>query len=317
MDLIDLFIGSEGTLGIVTEARLRILPLRPAACLALVPFGDAADALEFVRRVRDASMATRRSGDASGIDVAAIEHMDARSIALIRADGADRAAGITLPPGAATLLLVTLELPAGMEAGAAFEQIGRALDADAPDTPIVRFCRMLAAGGLLEHVEIALPGDKARAAQLTALREAVPVAVNGRIGRLKAAGAPVSKIAADIVVPFDRLGTLIDRCAAEFERRGLDAAVWGHISDGNLHPNVIPRGAHDVEPGTEAVLACGRHALRLGGAPLAEHGVGRNRIKQRLLREMYGDEGIEAMRRVKRALDPDWKLAPGVLFETP
>ena len=51
----------------------------------------------------------------------------------------------------------------------------------------------------------------------------------------------------------------------------------------------------------------------MGGAPLAEHGVGRSALKQRLLRELYGDEGIEQMRRETRARS-EWKLAPGVLF---
>jgi D-lactate dehydrogenase (cytochrome) len=62
------------------------------------------------------------------------------------------------------------------------------------------------------------------------------------------------------------------------------------------------------------MLESAREVIRLGGAPLAEHGVGRNKIKQQLLRELYGEDGINEMRRVKRAVDPDWKLAPGVLF---
>jgi D-lactate dehydrogenase (cytochrome) len=93
--------------------------------------------------------------------------------------------------------------------------------------------------------------------------------------------------------------------------------VWGHISDGNVHPNVIPRSMADVESGSEGILALGREAIRLGGSPLAEHGVGRNPVKQQLLRELYGVEGIEDMRRVKRAIDPEWKLSPGVLFPAP
>ena len=66
--------------------------------------------------------------------------------------------------------------------------------------------------------------------------------------------------------------------------------------------------------GRDAVfeIACG--VIAMGGAPRAEHGVGRSALQPRLLRELYGDEGIEQMRAVKRALDPDWKLAPGVLF---
>ena len=91
-------------------------------------------------------------------------------------------------------------------------------------------------------------------------------------------------------------------------------AVWGHISDGNLHPNVLARSFADVESGRAAILEVGREAIRLGGSPLAEHGVGRNRVKQQLLEELYGREGIEEMRAVKRALDPRWTLAPGVLF---
>ena len=94
-------------------------------------------------------------------------------------------------------------------------------------------------------------------------------------------------------------------------RRGLDAAVWGHISDGNLHPNVIPRSLADVESGKEAILAFGREVIRLGGSPLAEHGVGRNPVKQQLLLELYGREGIEEMRAVKRALDPEWQARAG------
>ena len=100
-----------------------------------------------------------------------------------------------------------------------------------------------------------------------------------------------------------------------YARRGLDYAIWGHISDGNVHPNVIPRTHGDVVAGREAILEFGREAVRLGGCPLAEHGVGRSTLKQRLLRELYGAAGLEQMRSVKRVLDPAWKLAPGVLFE--
>ena len=168
---------------------------------------------------------------------------------------------------------------------------------------------------MLEAVEIALPGDHARAAQLLALREEVPAAVNARVGRAKhTVDQRIAKTAADMIVPFESLETLLTMYEEEFERRGLDAAVWGHISDGNLHPNVIPRSIADVESGKEAILAFGREAIRLGGSPLAEHGVGRHPIKQQLLVEMYGLEGIAQMRGIKRALDPEWKMAPGVLF---
>ncbi|OFW29508.1 MAG: hypothetical protein A3H97_01115 [Acidobacteria bacterium RIFCSPLOWO2_02_FULL_65_29] len=315
MDLIDLFIGSEGTLGVVTAATLRVLPVRPAVCLAFVPFATRRAALELARRLRDVAHETRRSRDPRGVDVAAIEHMDARSLALIMEDGVDRAQGVRVPSGTEIALLVTLELPPDTRSDQAFDEIGRSRDPHPPDTALVRFCSALADAGVLDEVEIAVPGDRARADQLLAVREAVPFAVNERVGRAKRAGdARIEKTAADLIVPFDRLDELLTIVDREFARRGLDTAVWGHLSDGNLHPNVIPRSLADVEAGKEAILACGREVLRLGGAPLAEHGVGRNLVKQELLRMMYGEAGIEEMRRVKRAIDPEWKMAPGVLF---
>jgi D-lactate dehydrogenase (cytochrome) len=315
MDLIDLFVGAEGTLGVVTEATLRVLPSRPAICLAFVPFHEPSDALRFVRRLRDEAQATWRSGDPKGIDAAAIEHMDARCLALLREDGIDRANGVVPPTDTAIALLVTLELPPGTMAGQAFDDIGRARETSAADTPLVRFCRLLDAFGVLDVVEIAVPGDRARAGQLLALREAVPAAVNQRVGRAQQSiDARIEKTAADMIVPFDQVGALLAFYEAEFGRRCLDAAVWGHISDGNLHPNVIPRSMADVASGKAAIAAFGREAIRLGGSPLAEHGVGRNRVKQQLLLDLYGPDGVEDMRRVKRALDPEWKLAPGVLF---
>ena len=168
---------------------------------------------------------------------------------------------------------------------------------------------------MLGDVQLAVPGDRGRMAQLLAIREAVPAAVNARIGRAKQTiDVRIAKTAADVIVPFERFDELLSFFDEELGRRGLDAATWGHVSDGNLHPNVIPQSWADVESGTEAILAFGREAIRLGGSPLAEHGVGRHPVKQQLLQELYGRQRIEDMRRVKRAIDPQWKLAPGVLF---
>ena len=323
MDLIDLFIGSEGTLGIVTEATLRLVSKRPAFCLILVPFDDRDRGLAFVSRLREVSRHTWQSGDPNGVDVSAIEHMDARCLQLLREEHADRASGVTLPASAKLAILVTLEMRPGTSAGEAYDVIGGAVEGGSKDSPLTRFlallseayCSSLSDPACLEHVAIAVPGDNARMSQLLALREAVPAAVNSRIGKAQRdADHRIEKTAADMIVPFDRFGALLDFYDGEFRRRGLDAAIWGHVSDGNVHPNVIPRSYADVESGRTAILEFGREVIRLGGSPLAEHGVGRSRTKQLLLRELYGEQGIEDMRDVKRALDPEWKLAPGVLF---
>jgi len=213
-------------------------------------------------------------------------------------------------------LIVQLELPPDDDATRAFEEVAGALQPDAPDRPLVRFCRVLARCGVMENTELAMPGDARRAAQFLAYREAAPLGVNRRVAEAKRAtgDARIDKTAGDMVVPFDRFGEMLAIYRDGYVRRGLDFAIWGHVSDGNVHPNVIPRSYADVAAGREAILEFGRDAARLGGCPLAEHGVGRSTMKQALLRQFYGDQAIDEMRAIKRAMDPDGKLSPGVIF---
>jgi D-lactate dehydrogenase (cytochrome) len=315
MDLIDLFIGSEGTLGVITEVTLETLPSRTPQCLAFVTFDDRRHALGFVTELREAAMTTWQRSDASGMDIAGIEHMDARSLALLREDGIQGRTGVAIPSSAVMGLLVTLELPSGTTATEAYSQIARADDAQATAAPLTTFVQTLARFGVIDRAELSVPGDRGHAQRLLDVREAVPVAVNRRVGLAQSQiDRRIEKTAGDMIVPFDRIGELLDAYDTAFAARGLDAAVWGHISDGNLHPNVIPRGFEDVETGRALMLEFGRLAIRLGGAPLAEHGVGRNKTKQRLLEELYGADGIAAMRAVKQALDPEDKLARGNIF---
>jgi D-lactate dehydrogenase (cytochrome) len=316
MDLVDLFIGAEGTLGVITQVTFHIVSPRPQSALGLVPCRSEPQALAFAGRVRDASRETWRTSDPAGIDAAAIENMDRRSIAILREDGVDARHQVSFPAGTAVALLVQLELPPDLTSSAAYDQIERALSPDAPDTALTRFCRLLNDSALLDVTELALPGDRRRTEQLVAIREGVPAGVNQRVGVAKRALDPrIEKTAADMVVPVEHFAEMMEIYRRGFDERTLDYAIWGHISDGNVHPNVIPRSLDDVVRGKEAILEFGREVARLGGCPLAEHGVGRNGVKQALLRQLYGETGIEEMRAVKRALDPHWKLAPGVIFE--
>ena len=213
-------------------------------------------------------------------------------------------------------LLIQLELPAGTSGEHAYEQIASALEPGGEATPLGLFCRLLDAAGVLDHVDVAVPGDRARAQQFYDFREAAPEAVKHRVAIAKQRVDPgIQKTAADMIVPFDRFGEMLRLYRDGYERRGLQYAIWGHVSDGNVHPNVIPRTLADVQAGHDAILEFGREVIARGGSPLSEHGVGRSAIKQALLRALYGDDGIAEMRAVKAALDPQWKLAPGVLFQ--
>jgi len=315
MDLVDLFIGAEGTLGVIVDATLRVLPARPAVALALIPLPSERGGLALVDDLRRASQASWRTGDPQGIDVSAIEHLDSRCLEILREDGVDHVQNITIPTGTSLLLIVQLELPAETTGARIFDEIESAFTIDSLNTPLARFCRLLDSHGAFDTAELAVPGDARRAGQLLAFREGAPAGVNRRVGDAKRRlDARIDKTAADMIVPFDRFAEMMAVYRAGYERRGLDFAIWGHISDGNVHPNVIPHSYEDVLAGRDAILEFGREVVRLGGCPLAEHGVGRSALKQQLLRQLYGDAGIEEMRAIKRAIDPEWKLAPGVIF---
>jgi D-lactate dehydrogenase (cytochrome) len=293
MDLVDLFVGSEGTLGVIVDATLRAIRL-PRRCTALVTCVSDVQAVSVTAALRDAAAAAWR-GDGP-LDVAAVEYIDSRALAILE-KGVFERAGVAPPRPGAALLLVQIELPSGEDP---------ALDA---------FAQLLASRGVDDDPIVAPPGDAHGAARMFELREAVPSAVNSAIAAAKARVHPgIHKTAGDMIVPFARLEESIAMYQRVFEQHGLDYAIWGHVSDGNLHPNVIARSLHDVEAGQAAILTMAREVVTMGGAPLAEHGVGRSALKQRLLREMYGGRGIEEMRAVKRALDPRWKLSSGVLF---
>jgi D-lactate dehydrogenase (cytochrome) len=293
MDLVDLFVGSEGTLGVIVAATLRVIP-RPRRWLALVGCDDDAQAIVVTQALRaEAQQAWRGPGP---LDVAAIEYMDARSLAAVPDDAFSRA-GVSRPSPGAVLLLLQVEVPE--DDAAAFD----------------RLAAVLSSAGVGEDPRLAGPDDERGAVRLLALREAVPASINAIVASAKARSDPgIHKTAGDMVVPFERLAESLALYRRTFETSGLDYAIWGHVSDGNLHPNVIPRSLEDVRRGEAAILDIARGVIALGGAPLAEHGVGRSALKQQLLRELYGDDGVDQMRAVKRALDPAWKLSPGVLF---
>jgi D-lactate dehydrogenase (cytochrome) len=293
MDLIDLFIGSEGTLGVIADADLVVVRRPPGVCWILVSLPSEAAAIALAGDLRE----QRR------LDVSAIEHIDSRSIAVLREDGVDRRLGIEIAPTANVLLLAQIELSTS--------EAEQGLD----DTSLARLADLLERYGAADTAEIVLPSDHRRAAALVELREAVPAGVNRRVALAHARDARIHKTAADMIVPFAHFAEMMDYCRSLCADQGLDLAVWGHISDGNVHPNVIPRAYPDVEKGRDVIVELARRVIALGGSPLAEHGVGRNLAKQRLLRMLYGRAGLDSMRAVKLSLDPHWKLAAGLLFD--
>ena len=319
LDLVDLFVGSEGTLGLITEVTVDLVPAPPAVLTGLVfPSGMGA-ALAFSADLRAAATAARAAADLRGPDVRAIELMDGRALTLLREHGDARKLRVTIPEGAGAGLLFEMELPERVgndDAQEAFEAF-LADETGAPDAPIPRLLRILSRHGALETLEVAFPEDQARREALHEFREAVPKRVNEILASRRLDDPGAKKVGGDLIVPFECLSEMVRIYEDGFSRRGLEFAIWGHVSDGNLHPNAMPRTSAEAHLAVEALLEFADEAARRGGSPLSEHGVGKSAVKQEMLRRFLGDGAVEAMQGIKAALDPEWRFSPGVLFPKP
>jgi D-lactate dehydrogenase (cytochrome) len=246
MDLVDLFIGSEGTLGVIVDVVLRVID-RPRLAVALVTCASDAHAVRVAGLLREEAQLTWRG---SGVlDVAAIEYIGCRSLGLLD-DMAFARAGVPRPPSEAAQLFVQIEMGASQDAA------------------LIRFEELLDAADTRGDPVMALSGDEAGAERLFELREAVPAQVNAAIAYAQATSDPdIQKTAGDMIVPFERVADSLALYRSACESRGLLYAIWGHLSDGNLHPNVIPRSRRDVGSGREAILEMARGVMSMGGAP--------------------------------------------------
>jgi FAD/FMN-containing dehydrogenase len=243
-------------------------------------------------------------------DVRAIEWIDGRGLALVR-DAASSPSIAVAPPGdAGSALIFELELSEAIDA----ERAATILAGSGPRSPLSRLAEILEAHDAADATILALPGDESQRRSIAALREAVPLRVNELLAARRREGAPVAKVGGDLIVPFGRLPEAVASYEDAFRGAGLEYAIWGHLSDGNLHPNALARDTTEARCAEAVMAELADVAIRLGGAPLSEHGVGRSPLKQRLLRRFLGDAALEEMRSIKAALDPRGRLAPGVLL---
>jgi FAD/FMN-containing dehydrogenase len=139
-------------------------------------------------------------------------------------------------------------------------------------------------------------------------RHALPELVNDTVRR---AGA--LKMNTDYAVPLARNREMLAYYRARLEQEFPGRyVIFGHIGDAHLHVNVFS-SPEDPKAATDLILEFARKAVDLGGTVSAEHGLGRR--KAHLLKLQYAPEHLEAMRAVKRRLDPQNILGRGVLWE--
>jgi len=277
-DLRQLLIGSEGTLGVITAAALRLVAPPASEATALLAVAGPAAALELLGRAE-----ARATGC-----VSAFELIAGAAFGLLAAT----LPGVRLPldPVPDWAVLVELGLPAGLDAG----NILADLWAEA------------AAAGLAGASVIAR--SEAQRAELWHLRERLPEAAR-RIGAVSNH---------DIALPLGALPAFLSEAEAAIGRIGpFRLAPFGHLGDGNLHYNVYPLPGHGPGEAPESVRAALKRAIHdlvdaMGGSISAEHGIGRLKVDDL---ERYGDPvKVAAMRAIKAALDPHGILNPGAVL---
>ncbi|MFY9728117.1 MAG: FAD-binding oxidoreductase [Bryobacteraceae bacterium] len=270
MDWIDLFAGSEGTLGVVTEARLRLLPAPRPLMGGVVFFADDGRALDAVEAWRPVA----------GLRM--LEYLDAPSLDLLRPRYAE------IPAAARAALLIEQEL-------------------SGEDDPAVDAWleRVEQAGAFAEESWFALSAaDRER---FRRFRHALPELVNETVRRSGAL-----KMNSDYAVPRARNREMLAyyrrRLEIEFPGRHV---IFGHIGDAHVHVNLFSDPA-DPNRASDLLLEFARYAVQLGGTVSAEHGLGKR--KAHLLEIQYTAEQLDAMRAVKRRLDPANILGRGTLW---
>lgn len=278
-DLRHLLIGSEGTLGIITAASLRLFPEPAAQGAALMAVPDPRAALSLLRMAQDMV----------GEGLSAFELMHRQGFDFLAEVGPDlRQPFDDIPEWC---VLIDLGLGAGQDPAALLEGLfARAFEAD------------LVSDGVIAQ-------SMAQRDDFWALRENIPEA-NRRIGAVSShdISLPVGLVPqfiADIPARIAEIGDFRHNC-------------FGHMGDGNLHYNIFPmpgktRSDHLAE---RDVIKRAMHDLvhEMGGSVSAEHGIGRLKVDDL---ERYGDPAkLAAMRAIKAALDPQGIMNPGAVLRS-
>lgn len=282
-DLKQLFVGSEGTLGIVTEVTLRLTTPPAGMVVALAALPDLEAALKLFGRV-----------GRSGLTIQAFECFDAASLQHVLAHrGSEGRGPFETPSPQHALVEVEVPMPDEASTEATHDALTELL-ADAQEA------------GEIEDAVLAATPQQAR--ELWALREDVSESLHRH-----------SPHKADITLALSTLPEFLSRWHARREEHlaGVEAVVFGHVGDGNVHLNLLMPDGADPDDFRARCKAFDEHTYALiedfRGSVSAEHGIGL--LKRSHLHHSRREIEVELMRSVKRALDPTGMFNPGKIFE--
>ncbi len=282
MDLIDMFVGSEGIFGIIVEADVYIVPWHPLVSNILF-FPTDRDCLEAVREFKTDDL----------VDLEFLEYMDGRSLDLLRSMMNSDPTMIRLP-----------RIPEGARSALFF-------DMQETDDMEGRYARVAEIAGkygssLSESWCGHELGDMER---MRKLRYSISKSIFEHMVYLKEKMPGIYKMGTDMSVPDEAADEMMSYYAEQLDAAGLEYVIFGHIGDNNPHVEIIMKSIEDFEKANEAYSRFAAKAVKLGGSPSAEHGIGK--IKTSYMELMYGKEGVEQIRRVKSILDPKNILCRG------
>ncbi len=286
MDLVDLLVGSEGTLGAFAEVELRLAPRPPAALgvLAVVPDEDKALALVEAARAHEA------------VTFDAIEYFDHDALALLKDKKENEGATSEIP-----------EIPSWDGAAVYLELSGTDDETEAACETLEEL--LASVGSSIDETWAAM--EPAELEEQKAFRHAVPEAVNTLIGQRATQHPGLHKVGTDMAVPDDKLRDVFRLYREGLAEAGLASVIFGHIGNNHAHVNILPRDLDELGRAKALYQTWAAAVVDMGGAVSAEHGIGR--IKKSMLELQYPADALEAMRAVRRAFDPQGTLGPGVV----
>ncbi len=283
LDLIDLFIGSEGTLGVITEVEVTLLSRPEGLISGIVFFRSEPELLAFVWEARERSLKTRTQQREGGMDARALEYFDNESLNFLREK---------YP-----------EIPALATGAVFFEQ---ETSDTTEDALMDHWLSLLESHGALgeESWFAANENDQER---LREFRHALPALVNEWLAR-----HGQRKVSTDMAVPDGAFPGMLRFYEETLRASNLQYVIFGHIGDNHVHVNILPRNVTEAAKARELYLKFINRAVADGGTVSAEHGIGK--LKRQYLEILYGKEHLREMAELKRAFDPAVILGRGNMF---
>ena len=286
MDLIDLFIGSEGVLGIVTSVDVALL--RREDKVSIIQFMDSD---EQAVTLADALRSEGR------IQLDFLEFYSGNALDLLRRLQREEPSTVGMPP-------IPESAKAALFIEMSFDPHQEDLDFSILEN-VINNC-----GGSLER---SWAGYESRELdRFKVFRHMVPETINGIIAERKKQYPGIHKLGTDMAVPDGHMREMWDLYRSRCEELQLDWCAFGHIGNNHIHVNILPRNLEELEKGMQLYEIFAQRAVELGGSVSAEHGIGK--IKAKFLKYMFTSDQIDQMRRVKKALDPQGLLNPNDIF---